>query len=176
MVSRAKKQPKVVLERGAPDRILPKHFLRVLLRRYFPVLSLTYISSIIGIAFKRGDFEKYLLGDQFAYAMALLPALWVSVPAILWIILRGSHLFNHVANLWYIITAVLMSFTLLLSFVLLPEVDFMGAKLYLLSSIPMMVVMYFFFVKALLPAGAAHTLNVLGLTALLFGAMMRFWI
>ena len=59
--ARTDKGPHVHIERGAKDRILPKQFIRVLTRRYFPVLSLTYVSSVIGIAYKKGHMEHYLL-------------------------------------------------------------------------------------------------------------------
>ena len=175
MTEELSKEPKIHLVRGAKDRLLPRQFIRVLTRRYFPVLSLTYISAIIGIAYKKGAPQHYLFEDQFAYAMALLPAAWVSIPAILWIILKGSHLFNHVANLWYVIAAVLMSFLLGGSYLLLPEFDYHGARSYLVATIPMMVILYVIFVKSALPAGLAHSLSVAGLTALLYGASIRFW-
>lgn len=170
-----KPKPVVRIERGAKDRLLPKRFVRILTRRYFPVLSLTYVSSVLGIAYREGGIGRYLLQDQTAYSMALLPALWVSIPAILWIVLRGSHLYRHVASAWYIFTAALMTFLLAMSYVLLPELDYHNARGYLVATIPMMVVMYFTFVKTALPAGMAHGLSVLGLTVLLFGASIRFW-
>jgi len=176
MNTKTSKGPKIHIERGAKDSILPKQFIRVLTRRYFPVLSLTYVTSVIGIAFKNGDLEYYLIENQFAYAMALLPALWISMPAVLWMILKGSHLFNHVANLWYIITAVLMTAMLAFSYLLLPEFDYYGARSYLVATIPMMIVLYFIFVKSALPAGLAHSLSAIGMTALLYGASIRLWI
>lgn len=171
----SKASPHVHIERGAKDRILPKQFVRVLTRRYFPVLSLTYVSAVIGIAYKKGNMAHYLLEDQFAYTMAMLPALWISVPAILWVILKGSHLFHHVAGLWYVITAILMSLMLGMSYILLPEFDYHGARSYLVATIPMMIVLYFTFVRSALPAGLAHSLSAVGLTALIYGASIRLW-
>ena len=175
MTEELAKEPRIHIVRGAKDRLLPRKFIRVLTRRYFPVLSLTYISAIIGIACKKGAPQHYLFEDQFAYAMALLPAAWVSIPAVLWIILKGSHLFSHVANLWYVITAVLMTSLLGFSYLLLPEFDYHGARSYLVATIPMMIILYVIFVKSALPAGVAHSLSVAGVTALLYGASIRFW-
>lgn len=166
--------PTVKLERDAPDRLLPKDFWEVLTRRYFPVLSLTYIASVAGIAAEEGSFIHYLLEDKTAYVMALFVALWVSIPALLWIVLKGSHLFYLVAEDWYKITAGLMTLTLLISYVLLPEADMFGLRVYFAATIPVFFVMYFLFVKGGLPAMAAHPLTALGLTFLVYGASINF--
>ncbi len=166
--------PTIRLERNAPDRLLPKDFKEILTRRYFPVLSLTYISSVVGIAAQKGDFLHYLFEDKSAYAMALFVPLWVSVPAVLWIVLKGSHLFYHVADIWYKITAVIMALTLLVSFILLPEANILGLRIYFVATIPVFFVMYFFFVKGGLPAIAAHPLSALGMSFLLYGGILNF--
>lgn len=174
MGSKANKGPRIHIERGAPDRILPKHFIRILSRRFFPVMALTYLSSVVGIAVKKGDLKTYLFENYLAYELGLFAAAWVSIPAILWIVLRGSHLFNHVANVWYWICAVLMSTTLFLSYFLLPEADFHGVRAYFAATIPMMFVMYFFLVKQPLSAGISYFLTAAGIAALLFGAWIKF--
>ncbi|GJL85211.1 MAG: hypothetical protein DHS20C02_09860 [Micavibrio sp.] len=162
------------LERDAPDHLLPKDFNDVLTRRYFPVLSLTYISSVMGFAAEKGSFVHYLFEDKSAYLMALFVPLWVSVPAVLWIILKGSHLFYHVADAWYKITAVMMTVTLLLGYLLLPEAEEYGVRIYCAVTIPVFFVLYYFFVKGGLPAMAAHPLSALGLTFLLYGGVVNF--
>lgn len=174
MASKTKKGPKIHIERGAPDRILPKHFVKVFSRRFFPVLALTYLATLVGMAFKKGNIEQYLLHDFTVYMMALISAAWVSIPALLWITLRGSHLYNHVANLWYIICAGLMMIILAISFLLFPEADMYGVRIYVAPTIPMMFVMYYFLVKQPLSAGIAHCLTAMGLTALLFGVWRAF--
>lgn len=176
MGTKIKKEPRVHIERGAPDRILPKHFGKILSRRFFPVLSLTYISSVIGVAFKKGAPEFYLFEDATVYIMALLAAAWVSIPAILWFILKGSHLFHHVAGIWYWILAFAMSLTLGISYILIPEIEMYGyeVRTYFTATIPMMFVMYFFCAKQALPASAAYFLTAAGITAMLFGAVIKF--
>jgi hypothetical protein len=175
MSMRSKKTPEIKLEYGAPDRLLPADFKEILTQRYFPVLSLTYIASVMGIAASKGRFVHYMFEVKTAYVMALFVALWVSVPAILWIILRGSHLFNHVADDWYKIIAGIMTITLMMSYILFPEADFLGLRLYFAASLPIFVVMYLFFVKGGLPPLAAHPLSALGLTFLLYGAGLGLW-
>ncbi len=169
-----KKRPNIELEHGAPDHLLPRDFFEILNQRYFPVLSLTYVSSVLGIAVEKGDTMQYLFYDKTAYVMALLVALWVSVPAVLWIILRGSHLFNHVADDWYKITAGIMTVTLLLSYMLFPEMNIYGMRTYFVSTIPILFVMYLFFVKGGLPPVAAYPLTALGFTFLVYGAALNF--
>lgn len=176
MGTKIKKQPHIHIERGAPDRILPKHFVKILSRRFFPVLSLTYLSSLVGMAIKKGDVEYYLFETHIVYLGALFAAAWVSIPAILWFILKGSHLFNHVANIWYWITAIAMTITLGISYILIPEIEMYGYEIrtYFTATIPMMFVMYFFCAKQSLPAGAAYFLSAGGLAAMIFGAALHF--
>src|SRR5262249_2443523 len=123
-----RKQPVIRFERTGKDRLLPRDFFEILTRRYLPVISLTYVSSVIGIAAEKGSFLHDLFHDKAAYVMALYVALWVSIPAILWILLKGSHLYNHIADEWYQLCAVLMVMTLCLSFVLFPEIEMFGIR------------------------------------------------
>lgn len=174
MATKTKREPTIHIERGAPDRILPKHFVKILSRRFFPVLALTYLSTVLGMAMKKGNFEKYLLEEHTVYTMALFAAGWVSIPALLWIILKGSHLFHHVADVWYWICAVLMSLTLLISYFLFPEAGMYGIRMYIVPTIPMIFVMYYFLAKQPMHASLAHLMSALGITALLFGAWVRF--
>src|SRR5688572_20123723 len=95
-------QKKIIrLERVDSDRLVPKDFAEILTRRFLPVLSLTYLSALIGIAAEKGNLFHFLFEDKSAYTMALLVAAWVSVPAIIWIMLHENPLYNHMANLWY---------------------------------------------------------------------------
>lgn len=168
-----KKQPVIKLERSGKDRLVPRDFFEILTQRYLPVVSLTYVSSVIGIAAQKGDLQHYIFDDRSAYALALLVALWVSIPAVLWIFIKASHMYNHVADDWYKISAALMFITLAISYVLFPEANVMGLRIYFVSTIPMLVIMYCFFVKGGLPAAAAHPLSALGLTFLFYGAAIN---
>jgi hypothetical protein len=167
-------QPVIKLERDAPDRLVPKDFKDILYHRYFPVLSLTYIASVIGIAAKKGSIVHYVFEDKSAYVTALFVALWISVPAVLWIILHESPHFRHVADVWYKIVAAIMGGTLLMSFLLLPEANIYGLRICLVVTIPALFVLYYFFVRGGLPAMAAYPLSVLGLTFLLYGGVLNF--
>ncbi len=169
-----KKEPIIKLERNARDRLVPRDFLNILTRRLFPVLSLTYVSCVVAIAAQKGHVLHYIFDEKSAYAMALLVVMWVSLPAVLWIILKGSHLYNHVADLWYKICASLMMAVLCISYLLFPEADVYGLRMYFAASVPMLVILYVFFIRGGLPPLAAHPLTVLGLTFLFYGAVMGF--
>ena len=160
------------LERDTEDRILPKDFSNVLVHRFFPVLSMTYIATILGIASNKGDLLRYVFMDRTAYSMALFVVLWVSGPAIIWILLRGSALFYHVADVWYKIMAALMVVTIGLSFVLFPEASMLGMRFYFVMSVPVFVLIYIFLVRGGLPPVAAYPLNALGVCTLIYGAFM----
>ncbi|MCK5285258.1 MAG: hypothetical protein KAJ86_06710 [Alphaproteobacteria bacterium] len=170
----SKKEPKIELKHGSSNNILPSDFFEILNQRFFPVLSLTYISSVLGVAAKKGDFIQYLFYERDAYIMALFVSLWVSVPSVLWIILRGSHLFNHVADDWYKIVACIMTVVLLLSFILFPEMNIFGLRTYFVATIPVLFIMYLFFVKGGLPPVAAYPLSAVGFTFLIYGATLNF--
>lgn len=169
-----KKEPLIKLKRNARDRLVPKDFLNIITRRLLPVLSLTYVSCVVAIAARKGNVLHYLFDDKSAYAMALLVVMWVSLPAVLWIILKGSHLYNHVADDWYKVIAAIMMIFLCISYLLFPEANVYGLRVYFAASVPMLIVLYFFFIKGGLPPLAAHPLTVLGLTFLFYGAAMGF--
>ncbi len=164
----------ITLERGAPDRLVPRDFGEILTRRFFPVLSLTYISALMGIAAEKGDFVHFIFEDKTAYSMALFVAAWVSVPAVIWIMLQGIPTYNHLADMWYKIISGLMILILMMSFILFPEADTYGLRIYFAATIPVFFIMYVFFVKGGLPALAAYPLTVLGITALVHGAVINF--
>lgn len=169
-----KKPPHIIrLDRDTEDHILPKDFFDILVHRFFPVISMTYIGSIIGIALSKGNFIHYMFFDRTAYMMALFVVVWVSGPALTWIFLRGSPLFHHVADIWYKILAGLMVVTITLSFVLFPEGDMFGLRFYFVLSVPVFVLIYYFFVRGGLPPFAAYPLNALGVCLLLYGAAVN---
>jgi hypothetical protein len=169
-----KKEPIIMLERSGKDRLIPRDFFEILTHRYLPVISLTYISSVVGIAAQKDNFSHYMFDDKSAYVMALYVALWVSIPALLWAFVKCSHLYNHVADAWYKICAVLMIVFLGMSYILFPEADALGLRTYFAATIPMLFILYFFFVKGGLPPFAAHPLTALGLTFLFYGAAINF--
>lgn len=154
--------------------LLPRDFWDIIAHRFFPVLSLTYVSTVVGFAARNGDVVFHLFQNKNAYVMGLIVSAWVSVPAVLWILLKGSHMYHHVAEDWYKIIAGIMTFTLLISFVLFPEMDAYGMRAYFAATIPVLFIMYFFFVKGGLPPVAAHPLSALGLTFLLYGAAINY--
>lgn len=161
------------LERETEDHILPKEFYDVLVHRFLPVLSLTYVASILGIAANTGDFIEYLLYNRRAYMMGLFVVVWVSGPGIIWILLHESPLFRHVADLWYKILAAIMVMTITLSFLLFPEANIYGLRLYFVASIPVFILVYVLFVRGGLPPAASYPLNALGFCALIYGAAVN---
>ncbi len=163
----------VRLDRDVEDHILPKDFFSILVHRFLPVISLTYIASIMGVAGSKGDIIYYIFKDTTAYIMSLFIVLWVSGPAIIWVVLNGSPLFKHVANLWYHILSFIMVITIALSFFLFPEADIYGLKIYFISSVPVFVVIYVLFVKEYLPLLLSYPLNAMGVLALFYGSIIN---
>jgi hypothetical protein len=106
--------------------------------------------------------------------MGLLVAGWVSIPAIIWIMLHEAPAYRHMAAIWYKIIAGLMILILVASFILFPEANLYGLRVYFAATIPVFLIMYIFFVKGGLPSFAAHPLTALGLTALIHGAFLNF--
>jgi len=166
----------VRMERGAEDQLLPEDFWDVLVHRYFPVLSLTYMTTVIGIAAKSDEFFYFMFQSKHAYLAAFFVAMWVSVPAVVWVLMRGVSILAHKADRWYKGTAALMTVLVVSSMVLLPEFDVLGLNLrtYFAATIPVFFVMYFFFVKGGLPPKASHPLSVAGFVFFLYGAVVSF--
>lgn len=162
------------LERDTEDYILPKNFYDILINRFLPVISLTYIAAIIGISAGKHDFWHFLFQERTPYLMGLCVVLWVSGPGIIWILLRGSPLFHHVADIWYKILSAIMVLTLAISFLLFPEASMYGLRLYFGMSIPVFVVIYLFFIKGGLPEIASYPLNAVGFCALIYGGVVSY--
>lgn len=166
-------QPEIRLQRGDGVRLLPRDFFEVLGNRFFPVLSLTYIATVIGFALRAGDPIHYLFNDPKAYDTSLWVAVWVSVPALFWIVIRNSLLYAQTADLWYKIIAGLMCMTLGASFFLFPEREIGdGIRMLFVSTIPIFFVQYYFFVRGGLPALASWPLTVSGIVLMLYGQLV----
>lgn len=173
MAGNRKQKVVIRLERGGDDHILPKGFSDVVMNRFLPVLSLTYVSMILALAARSKDFFYYLTEDNTAYIMGLVVVLWVSIPGMLWILLNGNPLLRHTADTWYRIISIIMTLTIMLSFILFPEAEVYGLRFYFVITVPVFLVMYFFFVKGGLPAVASYPLNALGFIALIYGSLIN---
>ena len=172
-----REQPVLRIKPEEGERFLPNNFYDILAHRYFPVLSLTYIASVVGISLKliddRHGFMHYFLQSPEAYRMADWVAVWVSVPAIIWILINGTFHMRRQADIWYKATAGLMIVTLLFSLLLFPMGDFgFGVRLFMIATIPIFLVQYYFFVRGGLPARMAWPLTVAGLTFLIYGLIL----
>ena len=164
----------VRLERDdATDYLLPKDFYDILVQRFIPILSLTFISTLLGIAVQKGDLIFYLFQDKTAYIMALFVVFWVSIPGLLWIFLKGSPLLCVLADTWYKIVSFLQVLTITLSAVLFPEADIYGLKIYFVVTVPLFILMYIFLVKGAMPSIAAYPLNIIGLAILFYGSLIN---
>lgn len=172
MTEKERYQHIIRLERDTEDYILPKNFFDILVHRFFPVISLTYLASVISIAISSGDFIQHMFMDRMAYLMGILLVLWVSGPAIVWILMAGNPLLAHVADLWYKIIAGLLIVTISLSYFLFPEAELYGLREYFVLSIPIFILIYYVFVRDKLPLVAVYPLNAVGFCALFWGAFM----
>lgn len=161
------------LRKHVPPPKWEARFFEILTRRFLPALSFTYVIAVLAIACEKGAFFHYFFEDRSAYLAALPICAWISMPALLWMFLRCLHFSRHQADDWYKIISGLMILVLLISEILLPEINFWGLKLYLAASLPMFIVMYVFLVKEALPAEAAYPMTVLGLACLVHGAAVH---
>lgn len=166
------KNKQIVLERNIPEgRLLPKDFFDVIVNRYLPVLSFTYLSTLIGIALKRGGITQILCNGG-VYDVALMVSLWVSVPAVIWILVNGLSAYRSYADLWYKLIAGAMVMVLLLSFMIFPMGGngILGAiRIFIVAALPIHFVMYFFFIKGGMPTLYSVPISAVGLTFLIYG-------
>ena len=165
----------IKIKRTTDADFLPRDLYDMVVRRYFPVVSLTYIASIIGVAWRvdgAPGFFHYLFNDPFAYSTALWMGLFVSVPAMFWIFIRASVRFAAYADIWYKCIAGLMCLTLIISMVLFPEwnmVTVFRLRLFMVASIPMFFIQYWFFVRGGLPGTVAWPLTIIASVLLIYG-------
>lgn len=169
--------PEFNLRRTAEPKLLPVDFWDTIFHRYFPVLSLTYIASVFGIAFREAPAGAglviHLFEDPYPYDMALWVGLWVSIPAVFWIFMRHSIRFARLANIWYKALAGSMALTALLSLFLFPEWDAIeGVRVFFVATIPIFIIQYWFFVRGGLPPKLSWPLTVAGLVFMLYGTLI----
>ncbi len=145
------------------ERLLPREFVDILTRRYFPVLGMTYMASVIGIAAREHGTHRALetlIHQSGPYWLGLFVAAWVSIPAFVWIILKSSIAFFRQADVWYKSLAGLMAATAILGHFLFPEDFFQGLRVFFVASIPVFIVQYGLFVKGGMPWGFAWPLTL----------------
>ncbi len=162
------------LQRDTPDHILPIDFYDILIRRFIPILSLIYVASIFGVALDKGNFVRYALMDKSVYITALYVLVWFSIPALLWVFLRGSIMFCHIAEAWYKAISIIQIILITVIALLFPETDIYGMKVYFIETVPVFLFMYFFMVRGEMPKSFAYGLSILGLTALFYGSLIHY--
>ena len=172
-----REQPVLKVRAEDGESFLPHNFYDAVAHRYFPVLSLTYIASVIGIALKMSGAElgffHYFFQSPDAYRMGYWVAIWTSVPAVIWILVDSAFHMRQAADIWYKATAGLMVLTLLISFVLFPMSEVgSGLRLFFVATIPIFIVQYYFFVKGGVPAHMAWPLTVAGITLCVYGLIL----
>lgn len=166
------------LKRDDEARFVPPDFYDVIAQRYLPVVSLTYIASFIGIAWRAegaSGFFHYLFSDSFAYNTALWMAVFVSIPALFWIFMRTSVRYSDYADTWYKGIAGLMCLTLIISLILFPEwsvVAGLRLRMFMVASIPMFFVQYWFFVRGGLSGRVAWSLTIAASVLLIYGLII----
>jgi hypothetical protein len=168
------------LKYGAGDRLLPRDFFEVLGNRYAPVCALTYLASIVGIAMEKahtGGFVHQLAMNTQVHLLAMLVAIWVSVPAFLWIIVKGSIRYYDYANACYGLVAGVMALTLVLSMFLFPlkGPDILrDVRMFIVASLPIHVIMYVLFVRGGMPPNYTAPLSIAGGVAFVYGLVLIF--
>lgn len=156
------------------DQLLPKDFFDVLLNRYLPVVSLTYIGSLLGYATKFGGLTGFipkLFTSSEIYWLSLYGALWVTVPAVVWILMKSSALLSAHADIWYKVTAGMMAATLIFSLILFPMESgpLAQAQNFIVAVLPVHILMYVYFVKGGMPVMFGAPLSATGIAFFIYG-------
>lgn len=165
---------------SARDGMIPLDFFDVFVNRYLPVLSCTYVASVIGLALKRGGlshFIDYFLQDKTIYWIALIVSVWVSIPAMIWILMRGIGALEQFANNWYKSATFMMVAILLSSFLLFPpsgqaNIYWMTARLFIAAAIPVHIIQYWFFRHGGLETMQSTLLGAFALTLMMYGLIV----
>ncbi|MCB9963887.1 MAG: hypothetical protein H6855_01785 [Rhodospirillales bacterium] len=138
-------------------------------RRLFPVLSFTYIASVIGISLSR----EHILLDKSAYLMGFAIMGWVAIAPTIWILVRVIDDVRKYAKSWYLWTAGTQAVCGLVFYFLFPETSgdrwLWGLTSFFVASIPIHIVIYFFFMQRALAASYAWPLTLAGVAFMLFG-------
>ncbi|MGE4313290.1 MAG: hypothetical protein AB7E85_03335 [Pseudobdellovibrionaceae bacterium] len=167
--------------KGSPETLrVAETITEIFINRYLPVLSLTYIASLLGMALKRGGvthFAAEILADKAIYWLAFGVGVWVSIPAMIWICIRSVGTLVSYANNWYKSTTLLMVIVLLGSFLLFPPNGqgsqwWYTARLFVAAAIPIHVIQYWFFTREGLPTNISATLGAIALALFLYGMIV----
>jgi hypothetical protein len=165
------------IERGAEDRIFPKDFLKIVFGQFFPILSITYVLSLLGFALFLSGIRvetayHLVLHSHDIYLFALWNSLWVSVPGLIWILVRGCIRFPAYADLWYKITAGLMSLVLVVGIILFPE-ESTKLSPFLIFALPVHIFMYLFLCCFRLNQYVAQPFQILAGGFLIYGFLIQ---
>lgn len=162
------------------DEMISLDFFDVVVNRYLPVLSCTYIATVIGLALNKGGFShfiQYFLADKSLYWLAMIVGVWVSIPAMIWILMRGIGALEEFANSWYKSTTFMMVSILLGSFMLFPPSDqanayWITARLFIAAAIPVHVIQYWFFRHGGLETMHSSLLGAVALSLMMYGLVV----
>ena len=168
------------LQENDRDGMIPLDFFDVFINRYLHVLSCTYVATVIGLALKRGGFSHFLdyfLADKAIYWLALIVGAWVSIPAMIWILMRGIGALEQFANNWYKSITFMMVSILLASFLLFPPSGqengyWMIARLFIAAAIPVHVIQYWFLRYGGLETLHSSLLGAFALTLMMYGLIV----
>jgi hypothetical protein len=139
------------------ERTLFKKVWDIFQCQIFPILSMTYISAVIGISLTRGFF----LDDPTSYLLGFFLVLWIAIPPVIWIFLRSIYEYASYADLSFALAALTQAILGLVCFFLFPDMGWLwGMKSFFILSIPVHLVMYFFFLRSGLPHFIAWPLNI----------------
>lgn len=139
--------------------------------RLFPILSLIYIATVLGISLNRGT--HFLYGNSEAHVMGLLIVCWVAIAPLTWICMRSMiGAFRTYARHWYIAIAFSQGLIGILFYIMFPDGLggwLWGLQSFFVASIPIHLVIYIFFMMHAFPPAAAWPLTIAGLSYMLYG-------
>ncbi len=157
-------------ERNPKDAEVMQRIWNIFCSRLFPILSMIYIASVLGICLKHGT---HFLTDGSAHYISMMIIIWVSIAPVTWICMRAMiGEFQGRAKTWYLWIAGSQALCGLLFFFLFPT-DMgpwlWGFQSFFVASIPIHIVVYFFFMQRALPPPAAWPLTIIGLVFMGYG-------
>lgn len=124
--------------------MFPYHFLDLFVKRVLPVASLSWLISILAIAFVDGGATGIvgeLLESRGVYLYGLIITGWVSIPPLIWMSLVGSRDWEDYAVQSYWAAVGIMLLFLLMYLLLFPE-DYGRVRLCTIISAPLHFVIF----------------------------------
>ncbi len=159
-------------ERNPKDSKTMARIWSIFSARLFPVLSLSYVASVLGICLNNGT---HFLTDGNAHFMALIITMWVGIAPFTWTCMRATiGEFEDQANTWYLWIAGLQGLCGLAFYFMFPTnlgPWLWGFQSFFVASIPIHIVVYIFFMARAMPSVMTWPLSLIGIIFMVYGIL-----